>query len=267
MRALTRGDTVEPFWAVDGKTMRINVISLERTPERLADFRTLNWHLQNTTIFKAVDGSNLSNAELETRGLIVLPIHYSSGALGCMMSHTSLWEQAANSGEIMTVCEDDAIFNRNFERDALAILKELPDDTDIVYWGWNFDAKTAIELAPSILPCITTLGRNALPQEIDVFQATDLRPAICRLLRAMGIICYTVTPHGASRLRQLCLPVRDETWEFPECGLRIPNIGIDVGMANAIPTLRAYCSFPPLVMSLNDPAKSTILREDKQRHR
>jgi len=237
--------------------MRINIISLERTPERLAEFRRVNAHLKDVIVFKAVDGASLSQDDLAARGLIVPPIHYAKGPLGTMMSHTALWEHAATTGEITTVSEDDAIFNLDFERRALAVVAALPDDTDIIYWGWNFDAQAAIELIPGMSPCATGFGKNPLPGEIAPFQNCRTVPTAYRLLRAFGTMCYTITPSGARRLRKLCLPVRGETWDFPEIKVRIPNVGLDVGMANALPRIKGFCSFPPLVMSLNEPHRST----------
>ena len=239
--------------------MRINVISLERTPARLVEFRKLNAHLKDVTVFKAIDGMALSQDDLAARGLIVPPIHYTPGTLGSMMSHTALWEHAAASGEITTICEDDAIFNLDFERRALEMMATLPDDTDIIYWGWNFDAQTSIELIPGMSPCATGFGKNPLPGEVAAFQNCPISPVAYRLLRAFGIICYTVTPHGARRLRKLCLPVRGETWEFPEIRLRIANVAVDVGMCNVLPRIKAFCSFPPLAMSLNEPHRSLNL--------
>jgi GR25 family glycosyltransferase involved in LPS biosynthesis len=61
--------------------MRINVISLERTPERLAEFRKLNGHLKQVAVFKAVDGATLSQDDLAARGVIVPPVHYTKGTL------------------------------------------------------------------------------------------------------------------------------------------------------------------------------------------
>jgi GR25 family glycosyltransferase involved in LPS biosynthesis len=231
--------------------MRINVISLERTPERLAEFRKLNAHLKNVVVFKGIDGQALSEGELAARGVIVPPIHYTKGALGTMLSHTALWDHAAATGEITTVCEDDTIFNLAFEHRALELIRALPDDTDIVYWGWNFDAQTAIELIPGMSPWVTAFGKNPRPGEIAPFQNCAISPVAFRLLRAFGIICYTITPAGARRLRELCLPVRGETWDFLEIRLRMANVALDVGVCNALPRIKAYCSFPPLVMSLN----------------
>jgi GR25 family glycosyltransferase involved in LPS biosynthesis len=238
--------------------MRINIISLERTPERLAEFRQVNAHLKNVEIFKGIDGAEVSIDELAARRVVVPPVQHSKGALGCLISHINLWERAAAAGEILTIGEDDAIFHRDFERRARGILAALPDDTDIVYWGWNFDASAAIELVPGMAPCSLMFGgRNPLRTEIEAFQNCTITPTPYRLLRAFGLVSYTVTPNGARRLRELCLPARGEIWEFPEIKLRMPNMGIDVAVANVMPRIKAFCSYPPIVMSLNEPHRST----------
>src|SRR5580704_10861898 len=181
--------------------MRVNVISLERTPERLADFRHFNQHLKNVAVFKAIDGLTLSQDDLAARGLIVPPIQYSKGAIGAMMSHTTLWDHAAETGEITTICEDDAIFNLDFDRRALELIATLPDDTDIIYWGWNFDAQVSIALIPGMSPCATGFGKNPQRDEITAFQNCRTAPTAYRLLRAFGLACYTITPNGARHLR------------------------------------------------------------------
>jgi hypothetical protein len=140
----------------------------------------------------------------------------------------------------------------------MEILHALPDDTDLVYWGWNFDAQAAFEPIPGMSPCATWFGRNPTAQEIPPFQESATAPTAYRLLRAFGTLCYTITPNGARRLRQLCIPLRGETYEFPEIRFRIANAGIDVGICRAMPQIRAFCSFPPLAMSLNEAERSTV---------
>jgi glycosyl transferase, family 25 len=236
--------------------MRINVISLERTPERLAEFKNYNEHLKDIVVFKAVDGLMLSQDELAASGIILPPIHYTKGALGSMVSHTRLWEHSIKSGEITTICEDDAIFNLQFSRHSVELLRNLPDDTDIIYWGWNFDALTAIELVPGMPTWRVAFGRNPVRSEIRAFQECSIKPAPYRLLRAFGIICYTITPNGARHLREACFPIRGDTWDFPEIQLRMSNVAVDVGMCKALPDLKGFCCLPPLVMSLNEQHRS-----------
>lgn len=238
--------------------MRINVISLVRRPERLAEFHKLNKHLTNVTVFNAIDGLSLAPNDLAARRLIEPPVRYTAGALGNMMSHTTLWDHAAATGEITTVCEDDAIFNYEFQHLALGLISSLPDDANVIYWGWNFDAQTVIELIPGMSPCATGFGKNPHPSEIAAFQNCRITPTAYRLLRAFGTLCYTITPNGARRLRALCLPVRNDVWDFPEIKLRVPNVAIDVAICNAMPRVRAFCSFPPLAMSLNDRNQSNV---------
>ncbi|MGO9004903.1 MAG: hypothetical protein ACLQB4_03955 [Beijerinckiaceae bacterium] len=96
-------------------------------------------------------------------------------------------------------------------------------------------------------------------REISAFQNCSSNPVPYRLLRAIGIICYTITPNGARRRRQLCLPVRGDIWVFREIRLRMPHQAVDVGMCNALPHVKGFYSFPPLVMSLNEPRQSLNL--------
>jgi hypothetical protein len=54
--------------------MRVNVISLERTPDRLAQFRKLNAHLKDVNVFTAIDGLRLSRDDLAAEGHIEVPV-------------------------------------------------------------------------------------------------------------------------------------------------------------------------------------------------
>jgi GR25 family glycosyltransferase involved in LPS biosynthesis len=242
--------------------MRINIISLSRTPERLVSFRRRNNHLLDIEVFEAIDGLKLSRSDLKTRGIIEETVRYTPGALGNLMSHITQWDRAASCNQATTICEDDAIFNSKFENLAPKILSRLPDDTDIVYWGWNLDALLAIEMFPGLPPVAVQFGRNPDPIEIPVIQRACTNPTAFRLIRAFGTVCYTITPKGVRLLRGSCLPVRDEIWYFPEINLRMPNAALDVVMAHAFPSIRAFVCFPPLVVSLNDERQSTVQTDE-----
>ena len=55
------------------------------------------------------------------------------------MSNIALWDKAIANNKTVTICEDDAIFNNHFEERAEDLLKGLPKDWDIIFWGFNFN--------------------------------------------------------------------------------------------------------------------------------
>src|SRR3954465_5151337 len=108
--------------------MRIHLINLDRTPERLAEFTTLNRHLGDVMRLPAVDGQLVDRAPLVERGVIEPGLAYTDGALGNSLSHFALWDRATGDGEPLTLIEDDRITNRRFETDAEELLGKLPPD-------------------------------------------------------------------------------------------------------------------------------------------
>ena len=96
----------------------------------------------------------------------------------------------------MTVCEDDAIFNRHFSRRAEAILSGLPRDWDIILWGWNFDSILHVELIEGMGQMVmhfdpSKLGASNGRVSGEVYDVLPLR-----LVTAFGTICYSVSPKG-----------------------------------------------------------------------
>jgi hypothetical protein len=79
-----------------------------------------------------------------------------------------------------------------------------------------------------------------------------------RLHRALGTVCYTVSPKGAAKLTALCVPLAPQRVYFPLLDRESDNTGIDIAMNAAYPQLAAYVGFPPLALTLNDPALSTV---------
>src|SRR4051812_31343929 len=185
--------------------MRIHLINLDRTPERLAEFTTLNRHLGDVVRFPAVDGRLVDRAALVQRGIIGPDLAYTDGALGNSLSHFAFWDRAIESGEALTLIEDDGITNRHFENDAEELLGKLPPDWHIVYWGWNFDTIAHFELLPGVSSFAANFDQKQMRQGIEAFQSAVVAPRLLRLYAAFGIVCYTISPLGAKVLKQLCL--------------------------------------------------------------
>lgn len=70
--------------------MRINVISLGRTPGRLCVFRERNAHLRDVVVFEGIDGLTVSQNDLAARDIIVPPIHYAKVRWAHALAHGSV---------------------------------------------------------------------------------------------------------------------------------------------------------------------------------
>src|SRR5580704_6292377 len=104
--------------------MLIHLINLDRSTDRLAEFMSVNDHLDDVCRVSAVDGSTLNLPALIQNGVIERGIAetYRRGGLGLVFSHISLWDKAIATREVVTVCEDDAIFNRYYVRCAESVI-------------------------------------------------------------------------------------------------------------------------------------------------
>lgn len=107
-------------------------------------------------IFKAVDGSAL---DYEMKHMLTpwtyymitqkIPRKYhsqlpSKGAIGCYLSHVSIWQELVNSREEYAIIfEDDIVFTKTFNSEQI----ELPPDFDIYFLGVSWEeSKTQSEL-------------------------------------------------------------------------------------------------------------------------
>ncbi len=124
-------------------------------------------------------------------------------------------------------------------------------------WGWNFDAALSADLVPG-LPFYGAFDQGALRRSTTAWREAPLDPLLLRLRRAFGNPGYTVTPRGARRLIEFCFPIRPLTVAFPQFDRSFPNTGVDVVMNAAYEQLDAYVSFPPLLITPNDTAASTV---------
>jgi glycosyl transferase family 25 len=246
--------------------MRVHLINLERNPERLAEFKATNGHLGDLARVPAVDGEKLDLAALEREGLVSADVlkTYTMGAVGLALTHFKLWESAIASGDMVTIAEDDAIFNRNFETYADEVVKTLPTDWDMIVWGFNFDLFLCFDMLPGVSTCLAQFEQDRLRQGIEAFQSQSLDPRAFRLGWAFGTPCYTISPKGAQALRGKCAPLRPRLLSFP-LGRRVApfsahyrTVGIDVLMNLFYGQLDTFVCIPPLVVTKNDSSKSTV---------
>ena len=251
------------------EALNIRFINLERSPERLAKFLRINSHLSSVERFPAVDGRALDPRELVEKGLItsdlIDPDYYSIGDVGAAMSNIGIWNLAIESNQIVTVAEDDAIFNFDFERRAAGILSNLPPDWDFILWGFNWDLFACFEMIPGVSMCLAQFQQERMRAAIATFQKKhSVLPQAYPLIWAFGLTCYSISPKGARAFKSRLLPLRRLLVSIPEA-VRAPpyggtfrTVGVDNHMNSLYRDLNSFVCFPPLVVTENDHTASTV---------
>jgi GR25 family glycosyltransferase involved in LPS biosynthesis len=238
------------------ETGPLYVISLERTPQRWRAFEAANQGGPAYTRFDAVDGRNVDPTALIADGVMDRGLSYTPGALGCALSHISLWRACAAADGPVTVCEDDAILHPAFAR-AAAAAADFQPDFDLILWGWNFNSVLAGEVFGGA-PFAMGFDEGRMRQAVASFRSTPAAPTLLRLHRALGTPCYTLSPKGASKLMAFCLPLAPLRVFFPLLNRESDNTGVDMPMNAAYPEISAFVAFPPLALTLNEVALSTV---------
>jgi GR25 family glycosyltransferase involved in LPS biosynthesis len=233
----------------------VHVISLSRSADRRETFRRNNSHLAFDFV-DAVDGSTLTRAQVGATGHFLPGLHYSAGAYGAALSHLKLWQQAARGDAPMTIAEDDAIFRHDFAQAQARLLEGLAPGWEFVLWGWNFDAFLSLRPLPGLFGTMGFDATRLLP-DTGAFQAATSPVHAFRLVYGFGLPAYTLSPAGAARLIAACFPLQDFGMHVPVAG-NIRNEGIDIATNRVYGAMEAFACFPPLVVTPNDRARSTI---------
>jgi glycosyl transferase family 25 len=238
-------------------------INLDRDREKLQSFCDTNRDVRGNVLWSrlpGVDGSLQDPKDLIERGLIdkgILP-HYTQGNIGCSLSHIEVWNLASANDIAITVFEDDAVVYKDFLNQKSYVMAALPDfEYDVILWGWNFDAGLLIDMIPgksrAYIQCDQAEARNNILSIPEV----PVCPSPLRLLQAFGTVGYTVSPQGAARLLDMCVPLRPFGLKLAGPVPRlvtdriIPHAGIDIAMNSAYPKLKAYVCIPPLCVTPN----------------
>jgi glycosyl transferase, family 25 len=239
--------------------MKTFVISLRRTPERLRRFVAINSGKVSYEIFDAFDGSGQNCNAVNVEEFFGNRDDFKAGELGNALSHMKLWEIAIQSDTPITICEDDAILNRDFCSMVEHLIDTKGDDWDYIAWGWNFDSLLAGELIPLIGPFCAFFSQEELRRNWFRFIDSDIHASLFKLHNCFGTLCYSISPGGARKFLELIKPMRVENVFIPGLNNSIPSNTLDVVMNKHYINLNCFVSFPPLAISLNDHSKSTVV--------
>jgi GR25 family glycosyltransferase involved in LPS biosynthesis len=207
--------------------------------------------------FEAVDGLTLQQGD-PTFSEVFGPgsERYTPGARGSALSHLRLWQSCLEQGQPILIFEDDAIIRHDINRVAAKGFETLHRDWDVILFGYNTDSILTVDTArarrtvtfPVKYPSEAMLLRNAMSTSAVAF---------LRLHHAFGLCGYAISPKGARILSKLCFPLDNRVLHITRIGrLRAITLG---GMMNAaFSKVRAFACYPPVVLSPNDKATSTI---------
>jgi GR25 family glycosyltransferase involved in LPS biosynthesis len=107
---------------------KIYCINLDRRLDRREKFAKNYQNLGTNTItfYKATDGESVVDNEWQ----------FSMGALGCRLSHLSIYKEALYNGySKILVLEDDVIIKKSFQKSIKSIVSLTMDDWDMIYFG------------------------------------------------------------------------------------------------------------------------------------
>lgn len=146
------------------------------------------------------------------------------GNWGAALSHITLWRHIGTHYPVWhTILEDDAYprDGTRWRQDMAHILQAVPDDIDLIYWGWHGDEATH-----------TAVGQNrGLPlQEIPHVSSVKIAP----IRYAIGLWAYALRVSSVSRLLKHMLPLKQ---------------AIDYSVAHLVSTgvLKAWATVPSLI--------------------
>lgn len=241
--------------------MIVHVINLARSPDRWEEFQRVNADIPDIRFrrFDAIDGYKFDMNDVIASGFALEEMEkfYSSGTIGCAMSHVALWDKAISLEKPVTVCEDDAILHRDFAQHAEAMMRDIRPHWDIILWSWNFRASLVFEMVPGVSACTGYFEAARMTKEAGAFRDSPILPRPFRLFSSVGLMCYSISPAGAKALKSRVLPLRPMQVKYPERETPIDNTDLDIAMAGFYREIAAAVCFPPLAISKDEPEKST----------
>ena len=240
----------------------IHIIHMEQNVERLATFKLVNAHLSDRcSLFSAIDGKKIPRRELVLSNIISENNIYGPAALGIMLSHLHLWKLAEESGENITIMEDDIITHPQFFEIQQGVLRKL-SDFDMIIWGCNYDWPIKVQpiegFPPATFFSIRNYWKDDEPNvhfsfDYPKFIEAPIKSSAMRVKSCAGTCCYTISPEGGKKLLNLCLPIGNiSSFNIGADKARNwLNTGIDVEINRHFDQLKAYLACPLIAFTLN----------------
>jgi GR25 family glycosyltransferase involved in LPS biosynthesis len=173
---------------------------------------------------------------------------YAPGTLGGALSHVSLWQQACAEQRSITIFEDDTVAVDTFQETAAGLLATVPSAWEIVIWGYPIHERLGIWVDYGVGHARINWYWQDENRDLVNFQREIQNYSLAKLLNCWGGQAYSVSPSGARRLLDVCLPLRKRIIQFSQPGVKYWDEAIEGPMNAAYPSMKAFVCIPPLVM-------------------
>jgi GR25 family glycosyltransferase involved in LPS biosynthesis len=231
----------------DANSIQKFVVNLDRSALRLSAFQRRNSHISDINRFSAVDGTAIDRAELVASGVILEDCPYSPGTLGCALSHIAAWRMSIAEDRRLTIIEDDMLLRHDFAARYAQLLDRAPTDWEYVQWGYPYEN--------CLVWMETPVGAARIgffePKQFEAdhaFQTNMSDVSLFPVINTYGTMAYSISPAGATKFLEACLPLRQRDIDMYEAGVSYWDQGIDGPMNNAFRSMRAFVCFPPLAV-------------------
>jgi len=236
------------------------VISLRRTPERLAWF--LNTNASDPAPFEwvaGIDGLEIQGCLPSSRLISGQALRdWSPGAIGSALSHLYCWRKCVSLNKPILVLEDDTILAPNWPTH-VETFSQQQSDWDFLLLGWNYNSVLHSRCAAGIETI--SLFEPAFPshEQIRAKVASTRERQFERLICSFGFPGYLISPKGAKTLLAELPPLTSTTLPMTRGIPQTTPLTLD-GMLNHFhSTIKSWVVNPPLAIALNDPKTSLTL--------
>ena len=240
--------------------MKTYVISLKRSTDRKIAFDKNNSKYMGSYIYyDAIDGKTIDISQLKSAMFTKNSTNYSSGAVGCALSHLNLWKKCIEINKPILIMEDDVIVSYEFTKHLDTVMQMLPENWDILQLSYNFDSVLSFNNT-SYEVCNGVFGKkNITSTDIETFVQSKIYPTIAKLNHSFGTSAYVINPKGARILKSKCFPLNNTIVNIPFLN-NISCFTIDCMMNTVYKDISAYVCILPFVMTphISDNYKSTI---------
>ena len=235
------------------------VLTIPRNARRLETFLDANQRagFEFVPTF-GVEAHMFTRDGLVAQGLIDQNLNprFKPGYLGQALSSRLIWIEAAQATEPTYVFEDDAYLADDLPVKVAEATSGLPE-WDILLLGYNTDSILDIHLSDDMRLGSRFTVRHPTPQQIQAI-IQQPHPRVFRLHQAFGGCGYVISPRGAQACLEACFPLRNVIVKVPALGRPLLSYSLDCALNAVYGRIRAYAFVPPLVLTTNDPATSSM---------